>query len=93
MAKGDGDIYDKMEAFAHDAALMLVSAFFLAGSVFGIANSIKACKNILEGLAGLAQRFNSLKFIRTVASYKTIVDYESFIKYATEFAEAYALSY
>ncbi|MCH5267591.1 MAG: hypothetical protein J1E62_04520, partial [Lachnospiraceae bacterium] len=90
---GDGDIYDKAEAFGHDAALMLVSVFFLKGSVDGMAKNISACKNAVKGLIGRIKRFNLLEFLGTATSYETIVDYESFIKYASEFAEADALSY
>ncbi|MCH5267594.1 MAG: hypothetical protein J1E62_04535 [Lachnospiraceae bacterium] len=90
---GDGDIYDNAEAFAHDAALLLVSVFFLNGSVDSIAKNITTCKNIIKGLLGRVKRFNPLEFLGVATSYEAIVDYEDFIKYVTEFVEADALNY
>ena len=90
---GDENIYDKAELFAHDAALMLMSICYLAGSVTAIVKDFSKYKPLLKRLIGSQEGFCVTDFLVTSTGKERIVDYDSFIKYATELVEEESLNY
>ena len=92
-ARGDGDIYDKAELIAHDVGMPLISVVFLTGSAKTLSKHISACKKLITGMVASEEGFVLTDFLTTTTGSNLIIDYDSFMKFATEFAEADSLSY
>lgn len=90
---GAGTFYDKAKAFARDAALMMMSVFFLKGAVTLGTKSLSTCKSAVQELIGRTTCVKTLEVIQEAKGIETITSLEEFLECVKGFLDEDALRY
>ena len=81
---GEGDKYDKAEAFAHDATMLAVSLIFLWGTVSLVKNCTALFKSASLNLFGRSSGVTASELTQTYKGAKLIYSFDDFAEYAKE---------
>ena len=92
-AMGEGDKYDKAEAFAHDATMLAVSLIFLWGTASAIKNCTALFKSASQNLIGRTSRLTASEVTQTYKEARLVTSFDDFAEYAKGFLDEDALLY
>lgn len=100
-ATSTGTVYQKAEAYAHDAVLLVMSVGAIIGSARELVNSVKTLRSLLEELKGRKTRFQPEEVLEnrptddniSAKELECIFSYDDFINCAKNYLDADALKY